>query len=135
MGGSVGRVYAYEAMNSNPTSTSSSSSSVSPDAISRRAYELWEQEGKPEGGDLRHWLQAEQELGVFSHSGSQSNGAATARTSEGITAKNTGTDARPLQGTRAAAAANRDKKSSASTSPFGERAAPSGGQTAGAKRR
>lgn len=133
MGGSGERVYARKAMNSNPTSTSSSS--VSADAISRRAYEIWENEGKPEGGDLRHWLQAEQELGVSPSSSNPSNGVATARTSEGVTAKNSATDARPLQGTRAAAAANRDKKSGASTSPFGERAAPSGGQTAGAKRR
>ena len=33
-----------------------------PDAIARRAYEIWNQEGRPDGCDLRHWLQAEQEL-------------------------------------------------------------------------
>jgi len=30
--------------------------------ISQRAYEIWEREGKPEGKDSDHWLQAEEEL-------------------------------------------------------------------------
>jgi hypothetical protein len=30
--------------------------------IARRAYELWEQEGRPEGREQEHWLQAEKEL-------------------------------------------------------------------------
>jgi hypothetical protein len=124
MGVSGGRVYADEAMNSNPTSTSSTSSAVSADAISRRAYEIWEQEGRPENGDLRHWLQAEQELGSRTSSGTSSSSA-----SASTAAKNTD---RPLQGARGATAT---KKSGSSASPFGERAAPSGGQTAGAKRR
>ena len=29
--------------------------------ISKRAYELWEQAGKPEGQQTEHWLQAERE--------------------------------------------------------------------------
>jgi Protein of unknown function (DUF2934) len=29
--------------------------------ISKRAYELWEQAGKPEGQQTEHWLQAEHE--------------------------------------------------------------------------
>lgn len=51
----------------NQPSTDSSISSrndSSSDAVSRRAYEIWEREGRPEGCDLRHWLQAEQELGA-----------------------------------------------------------------------
>jgi HSP20 family molecular chaperone IbpA len=32
------------------------------DAISRRAFELFEQEGRVEGHHLRHWLEAEREL-------------------------------------------------------------------------
>jgi hypothetical protein len=47
----------------NSTSSTETSTPSSPDPISRRAYELWEQEGRPEGSDLRHWLQAEKELG------------------------------------------------------------------------
>ncbi|MGO4570076.1 DUF2934 domain-containing protein [Rhizobium sp. 2YAF20] len=31
--------------------------------IRKRAYELWEQEGKPEGDDLRHWLMALEQFG------------------------------------------------------------------------
>jgi hypothetical protein len=30
--------------------------------IARRAYELWEAEGRPHGGELQHWLRAETEL-------------------------------------------------------------------------
>lgn len=30
--------------------------------IRRRAYELWEQNGKPESGEMAFWLQAEQEI-------------------------------------------------------------------------
>jgi hypothetical protein len=30
--------------------------------IRRRAQEIWEAEGKPEGQQDRHWIQAEQEL-------------------------------------------------------------------------
>jgi len=47
----------------NPSSVfSPSSTRRNPEAISRRAYEIWNQEGRPNGCDLRHWLQAEQEL-------------------------------------------------------------------------
>jgi len=30
--------------------------------ICRRAYEIWEAEGRPDGADQRHWLQASDEL-------------------------------------------------------------------------
>ena len=30
--------------------------------IRERSYQLWDQEGRPEGRHLDHWLQAEQEL-------------------------------------------------------------------------
>jgi hypothetical protein len=30
--------------------------------ISKRAREIWEREGRPEGRDKEHWLQAEAEL-------------------------------------------------------------------------
>jgi Asp-tRNA(Asn)/Glu-tRNA(Gln) amidotransferase B subunit len=32
------------------------------DAIAKRAYELWEQAGKPAGQETEHWLQAEAEI-------------------------------------------------------------------------
>lgn len=31
------------------------------DRVSTRAYDIWEAEGRPEGRDLDHWLQAERE--------------------------------------------------------------------------
>ena len=90
-------------MNQQSHTESSSSSTVAPDVISRRAYELWENEGRPEGCDMRHWLQAEQELG-------QSRDGAESSAQAGAPARNS--DITPLQGTRAAAAVNssRDMK-------------------------
>src|SRR5262245_29908649 len=85
-----------------PSSTDPSYSPPGSDAISRRAYALWEREGRPDGSDLRHWLQAEQELGVSRE--------------ENVT-KAANTDVRPLQGTRAGAAASRETKRS-SNPPF-----------------
>jgi len=35
---------------------------VSQETIRTRAYQLWEQQGRPIGRDLDHWWQAEQEL-------------------------------------------------------------------------
>lgn len=34
------------------------------DAVRRRAYELWEDAGRPEGGAEDYWYQAEREVGV-----------------------------------------------------------------------
>jgi hypothetical protein len=36
--------------------------SVTYDMIAQRAFEIWEQEGRPEGRDWNHWLAAEAEL-------------------------------------------------------------------------
>ncbi|MBV9016956.1 MAG: DUF2934 domain-containing protein [Alphaproteobacteria bacterium] len=33
-------------------------------AIRDRAYAIWEQDGRPEGRSLDHWLQAEAEIGI-----------------------------------------------------------------------
>lgn len=35
---------------------------VTDEMVAERAYELWEECGRPEGCDLQHWLQAETEL-------------------------------------------------------------------------
>ncbi|MGK9286640.1 DUF2934 domain-containing protein [Sinorhizobium meliloti] len=32
------------------------------DRIRARAYEIWEREGRPDGGHERHWRQAQKEL-------------------------------------------------------------------------
>lgn len=37
--------------------------SNSEERIRQRAYEIWEQEGRPHGNDLKHWLAAFEEIG------------------------------------------------------------------------
>jgi hypothetical protein len=32
------------------------------EAVRRRAYELWEAEGRPEGRQMEHWTRAEEEI-------------------------------------------------------------------------
>lgn len=84
----------------NQSTASAASSTISADAISQRAYELWENEGRPEGSDQRHWFQAEQQL--------RENGQSSSRNS----------DVTPLKGTRAAAAVEKStvKSNSSPTS-------------------
>ena len=105
--------------------------------ISRRAYELWESEGRPEGCDLRHWLQAEQELSARYANRGQQNDYTESRRENESASRNTGTDTRPLQGTRAGAAAqrdsNRDMKRSTNV-PFGTEKSAPGNQNAGKRK-
>ncbi|WP_414659934.1 DUF2934 domain-containing protein [Horticoccus sp. 23ND18S-11] len=42
--------------------TSTVSTDLNADEVARRAYEIWQSEGCPDGCDQRHWLEAEQEL-------------------------------------------------------------------------
>jgi len=35
---------------------------VNEDRLRQRAYEIWEQEGRPHGEDMKHWLRAFQEI-------------------------------------------------------------------------
>ena len=123
------------------SSTDSSVSQSDADAISRRAYELWEKEGRPDGSDLRHWLQAEQEIGSGqSTSDDARESDSSLRREEGVGSgsiipPNTGSDVRPLEGTRAAAALNRGAKRS-SNAPFGgEKSSPGNGNNSLAARR
>lgn len=103
-------------MNQHSSTETSASSSVAPDAVSRRAYELWESEGRPEGCDMRHWLQAEQELG-------QSRGRNENASRAGTPSRNS--DVTPLQGTRAGAAVSsssgRDTKRATPPATFAEK--------------
>ena len=39
--------------------------------ITERARQLWEEDGRPEGRDLEHWLQAEDELAPHSVAGEE----------------------------------------------------------------
>ena len=103
-------------MNQDRSTDLSNSAPIGADAISRRAYEIWEREGRPDGCDLRHWLEAEQELREQpGGTGSTEPASNAGNVSSGP--RNTGSDVRPLQGTRAAAAANRENKRG-SAAPF-----------------
>ena len=44
------------------------------EAIRGRAYALWQQDGRPEGKDLDHWLRAEAEVANERHVGVIDNG-------------------------------------------------------------
>lgn len=95
-------------MNENSTYPGSGSSA---EAISRRAYQLWEQEGRPEGNDLHHWLRAERELNsVPTASESPARHEAGERLREMP-------DTRPLQPPRSDTAPSRNGRR-ASKSPF-----------------
>ena len=41
------------------------------DRIRHRAYQIWEESGRPEGGHTEHWLQAEREIAERGESGSR----------------------------------------------------------------
>lgn len=100
--------------NASTDSTVSMSFGASAEEISRRAYEIWESEGRPPGCDLRHWLQAEQELsGRHARREEERPRAGDPSTaqpgaSEPGQPRNTAVEIRPLQGTRAGAAAQRE---------------------------
>ena len=47
-----------------PTSGEALMDDSTREAIERRAYELWQAAGFPEGEALEHWLRAEREFGV-----------------------------------------------------------------------
>jgi hypothetical protein len=99
----------------NPSTETSTSSHLhlTAEEVSRRAYELWEQEGRPESKDLHHWLRAEQELRR------EREGAGNADANRNAaTTRQAATDTRPLPGTRGAAAPNREGKRGSQT-PFG----------------
>jgi hypothetical protein len=53
--------------------------SVKEDRIRQRAYEIWEREGRPDGEDMRHWLQAFQEIAASADADSQPAGKSRAK--------------------------------------------------------
>ena len=53
------------------------------DRIRQRAYQIWEQEGRPHGNDLKHWMQAFQEI-------AESAGAKAPRTKKAAAPKSAG---------------------------------------------
>ncbi|QWW72108.1 DUF2934 domain-containing protein [Rhizobium sp. WYJ-E13] len=44
---------------------------VNEDRLRQRAYEIWEQEGRPHGEDMKHWLQAFQEIAASTEANGQ----------------------------------------------------------------
>jgi hypothetical protein len=93
-------------------SSISPSPSTSAEDISRRAYEIWEREGRPEGCDLRHWLQAEQEVSRPASNGGGSTGSMDAPRYDETGAPRPSAE-RPPQGARAGSAAAREGKRAA----------------------
>ena len=121
-------------MNQHSSTETSISSSVSADSVSRRAYEIWENEGRPEGCDLRHWLQAEQELAATRpNNETRSENAAPMPTAAN---PGTGSNPSPVQGARAAGAASRENKRG-SANPFstGKTSATNGSSQSAARRK
>ena len=45
-----------------PSNSGNSNFLLDHSSIAKRAWEIWQREGCPEGRDLEHWLQAEKEL-------------------------------------------------------------------------
>jgi hypothetical protein len=43
-------------------------------AIRKRAYEIWENEGRPDGHSVDHWLQAEMEINSDENSEDEDDG-------------------------------------------------------------
>ena len=54
---------------------------ISEEAIRKRAYHIWEREGRPQGRDFEHWLQAQVELEAETVGGG--NGASKKRSAAG----------------------------------------------------
>lgn len=51
-----------QAARTDPTPAGGTGRTPAHDEIARRAYELWRQEGCPEGRALKHWIEAEKQL-------------------------------------------------------------------------
>ena len=51
--------------------------------VARRAYEIWEREGRPHGHDWDHWLAAEREIAREAHPGTAISGTARAVSAAG----------------------------------------------------
>jgi hypothetical protein len=78
------------------------------DRIRKRAYELWEAEGRPEGREVDHWLQAAQEVSE------EVSGETSAVARRPRTPRSASTAASPAARTPAAAAAAGRSRSRAS---------------------
>jgi hypothetical protein len=119
-------------MNNDYASTGATSQgNVSPDDVSRRAYELWEQEGRPEGRELEHWLRAEGELR------SRRTGESAVTSGNFTGERNVAADSR-ARGSNGAASSRRGATSAGSARPFAAEkpaAATESGRGQGQRRR
>jgi hypothetical protein len=55
-----------------------STSPISHESISRRAYQIWEQGGQLDGNETEHWLRAEHELHTQHEKTERTDGASAA---------------------------------------------------------
>lgn len=60
-----------------------SNANVTEERIRHRAYELWEQRGRPAGHDAEFWTQAEREIGLGENLTSTTANAGAARSGSG----------------------------------------------------
>jgi hypothetical protein len=65
---------------------------ITQEDIAKRAREIWEKEGRPEGRNLEHWLQAESDLNEqsFRQTRSQQDHSEPAAVAEPVASKNGG---------------------------------------------
>jgi hypothetical protein len=63
--------------------------------IEQRAYAMWEQEGRPHGRNLDHWLTAEKELSAQSSAMSPRRAESAKRGTRPVAAGKTATKAKP----------------------------------------
>lgn len=54
---------------------SRSSDTIARDNIEKCAYAIWEHQGKPQGHDIEHWLQAEAEVAAKKRTSPKKRGA------------------------------------------------------------
>ena len=84
------------------------------DRVERRAYELWERDGRPEGQRDRHWAEAERQVAAEA-AGQQTGGAGSApgagmAAKEAGATKEAGAAKSPKPARQAAAAARTPRK-------------------------
>jgi len=89
------------------------------DRIRQRAYQIWEQEGRPHGNDLKHWMQAFQEIaesaGAVGAKAPRTKKAAAPKsvgTAKPKAASSKGAKAKPAAGAQSAPASTPPSKAS-----------------------
>jgi hypothetical protein len=60
----VGSVVAGKVAHASAISPPAVAARATTDDVARRAYAIYEQEGRPDGRQVEHWVRAERELGL-----------------------------------------------------------------------